>query len=45
MYIICGERVRVYALEKESFLSSLEASSSGFHKEAFLKVPVGESDD
>ncbi len=39
MYMICGESVRVYALEKESFLDS----EAIFHKEAFRKCPNGDS--
>jgi len=41
--MICGERVRVYALEKESFSVSVEGSASDFQRVAFRKVGVEES--
>jgi hypothetical protein len=36
-YIICGDRVRVYALEKERPGVPFKASASAFHNEAFRK--------
>jgi len=43
-YIICGDRVRVYALEKERPGVPIKASASAFHNEAFRKGFEGSSD-
>jgi hypothetical protein len=43
-YIICGDRVRVYALEKERPGVPFKASASAFHNEAFRKGFEGSSD-